>query len=101
MKLKTLGKEYLKDPQWESTAKLILLSKPKIIGHWRQSKFRNHYKIEIKICREILKLHNNGNMSANAIARELQKKWFKNRIGGSRWDHSIVISIINRWLGKL
>jgi len=23
---------------------------------------------EIKICREVLKLHNNGNMSANAIA---------------------------------
>ena len=58
-------------------------------------------KTEIKICREVLKLHNNGNMSANAIARELQKKGFINRSGGSRWDHSTVISIIKRWLGKL
>lgn len=34
------------DPQWESTAKLILLPELKIITHWQQSKFRTHYKCE-------------------------------------------------------
>lgn len=32
------------DPNWESTAKLILLPEVKIVTHWQQSKFRNHYK---------------------------------------------------------
>jgi len=56
---------------------------------------------ELRICRLVVELMGRKQWSANATARELGIKNYKNRSGSTRWDHSSVIAIFKKWNGKL
>ena len=57
-------------------------------------------KKEVRICRLVVELINEEQLSLNGAARELMQKNIKNRNGNVWWDHSMVRSIYNRWNGK-
>ncbi len=56
---------------------------------------------ELRICRLVVELMGRKKWSANATAKELGTKGYKNRSGSTRWDHSSVIGIFKKWNGKL
>lgn len=58
-------------------------------------------KKEVRICRLVVQLINEQELSLNGAARELMQKNIKNRNGNVWWDHSMVRSIYKRWNGKL
>lgn len=58
-------------------------------------------KAELKICRVVVELNKQGDLSASAIAHELERRGIKTRSGGSHWDHSTVINIIKRCKDKI
>jgi len=59
------------------------------------------YKKELKICRLVVTLKNEGDISFNAVAKELAERKVKNRSGKTYWDHKMIQSIYKRWNGKL
>lgn len=58
-------------------------------------------KSEIRICRLVVELIARQGFSKIAVARELGLKGYKNRIGDTKWDHSTVRNIFERWKNKL
>jgi predicted transcriptional regulator len=56
-------------------------------------------KKELRICRLVVRLINEQELSLNGTARDLMQKNIKN--GNVWWDHSMVVSIYKRWNGKL
>lgn len=58
-------------------------------------------KAEMKLCRLVVELVARRGFSANAAAKELGKRGYKNRSGHTKWDHSTIQSIFNRWKEKL
>lgn len=58
-------------------------------------------KAEMKLCRLVIELITRQGLSANAAAKELGKRGYKNRSGNTKWDHSTIQSIFNRWKDKL
>lgn len=55
------------------------------------------YRPEAKICQQILKLKNDGQMTFREIGRELESRKYRNRQGKVSWHHSTVSQICNRW----
>ena len=58
-------------------------------------------KSELKICRMVVRLHNNSKMSFYEIARELERRRIKGRANSISWTHTTVGRIHKRWDGKL
>ncbi len=58
-------------------------------------------KFELKICRTVVRLHNNSKMSFYEIARELERRRIKGRSESISWTHTSVGRIYKRWNGKL
>lgn len=58
------------------------------------------HKSKLTLCRRVVTLVRQG-CSYNSVAKELEKLGFKSRKNKVRWDHSMVISIFNRWKEKL
>jgi transposase len=58
-------------------------------------------KSELRICRAVVDLIQRSGLSANAVAKELARRGYKNRAGRAAWDHSTVRSIFGRWKDKL
>lgn len=58
-------------------------------------------KKEMKLCRLVVELMKRKGLSANATAKELGNRGYKNRSGNQKWDHSTIIGIFNRWKDKL
>jgi len=58
-------------------------------------------KSELNLCRLVVELVKRQGLSANAAAKELGKRGYKNRSGRTTWDHSTVQSIFKRWKDKL
>lgn len=58
-------------------------------------------KSELKICRLVVQLKNNSNMSFHEIAHELVDRRIKNRAGTVSWNRATIGRIYKRWNGKL
>lgn len=58
-------------------------------------------KAELRICRATVDMIKRTGISANAAAKELARRGYKNRAGRVAWDHTIVRSIFKRWKDKL
>ncbi len=58
-------------------------------------------KPELKICRLVVELIARKGFSGAATARELGAKGYKNRNKSTKWDHSTVRNIFERWKNKL
>jgi hypothetical protein len=58
-------------------------------------------KSEMRLCRFVVELIDRQGFSANAAAKELGKRGYKNRKGSTKWDHSTIQNIFNRWKDKL
>lgn len=58
-------------------------------------------KAEMTLCRLVVELIQRQGLSANATAKEIGRRGYKNRSGSTKWDHSVVRSIFKRWKDKL
>lgn len=58
-------------------------------------------KSEMRLCRLVVELIARQGFSANAAAKELGKRGYKNRSGHTKWDHSTIQNIFKRWNSKL
>ena len=58
-------------------------------------------KQELRVCRAIVDLRGRRRMSLSEVARELEKKGFKNRNGRSVWNPQTILNIFKRWNGKI
>lgn len=58
-------------------------------------------KSELNLCHLVVELVKCQGLSANAAAKEIGKRGYKNRSGRTTWDHSTVQSIFTRWEVKL
>jgi len=56
---------------------------------------------EIRACRLVVNLIGEKKLSANATAKELERRGIKNRNGLVKWGHYSVRRIFDRWNGKL
>lgn len=58
-------------------------------------------KSEIRFCRLIVELIARKGFSKSDVVRELEAKRYKNRNSSTKWDHSTVRNIFERWKNKL
>ena len=58
-------------------------------------------KAELKICRAVVELRGRQCLSTTAVARELERRGYKNRGGRTVWNPTTVLNIFNRWKDKL
>ena len=58
-------------------------------------------KSELKICRIVVELRSRQNFSIIQVAKEVEKRGFKNRRGNTIWNPRTIINIFERWNGKI
>ena len=58
-------------------------------------------RLELRVCRTIVKLIDRQKLTVSQVFRELEKLGVKNRTGNTRWDHKAVKKIYERWKGKI
>lgn len=58
-------------------------------------------KSELRVCRLVVELIARRNFTWSATARELAAKGYKNRNKSTKWDHSTIRNIFERWKNKL
>lgn len=59
------------------------------------------YKPELKICRTVVELRGRKKLSTIQVARELERRGYKNRKGNVVWNTNTILSIFKRWNGKI
>lgn len=58
-------------------------------------------KSEMKTCRLVVELRGRRELSTIQVAKELEKRGFKNRKGRTLWNTNTVLNIFNRWKNKI
>ena len=58
-------------------------------------------KSEMKICRMVVELRGRRGLSTNQVAKELEKRGFKNRKGRTIWNTNTILNIFERWKNKI
>ncbi len=58
-------------------------------------------KSELKICRLVVELRGRQGLSTTQVAKELEKRGFKNRKGRTIWNTNTILNIFERWKNKI
>lgn len=59
------------------------------------------YKKELRVCHIIVEMVERKGLTFRAVARNLQTRGVKNRAGRTSWSHGSVVTIYNKWKGKI